>query len=83
MRCILAACRRFGNDGRKAARDRAFQVRTIYRHGIGRRAMDLAALVCRFLTTGMFLVHIRFGRPGRVFVVANVAAGVVRRFLNL
>jgi hypothetical protein len=83
MRCILAACRPFGNDGRKAAGDSAIQVRTVDWHGMRRRAVDLAAVVGRFLTTGMFLVHIRFGRPGRIFVVANVAAGVVRRFLDL
>ncbi len=82
-RCILAAYQRFSNVGDKAAGDSAVHVRTVDRHGMRRRAVDLAAVVCRFLTIGMFLVHIRFGRPGRIFMVANVAAGVVRRFLDL
>lgn len=83
MRGIFAACQGFGNDRRKTAGDNAVQVRTVDWNGMRRRAMDLAAIVCRFLTTGMFLVHIRFGRAGRTFVVANVAASVVRRFLDV
>ncbi|EHH12637.1 hypothetical protein GCM10007880_03440 [Mesorhizobium amorphae] len=46
---ILAACRGFGSDGRKAARNNPLQMGTIDRHGMRRRAMDFAAFVAGML----------------------------------
>ncbi|WP_292085684.1 hypothetical protein [Mesorhizobium sp.] len=55
MRCVLAACRGFGNDGRKATGNNALEVGAIDRHGMGRRAMDFAAFLAGILGTVIVL----------------------------
>jgi hypothetical protein len=58
MRCVLATCRGFREDGRKAARNDALQVGAIDRHGICWRAMNFAAFLAGILGTVIVLRHV-------------------------